>query len=73
MRYLVIPTTAAKAYGFDESLHLTRGDMMCVNEKEVMMNPRLAGTLADRASALGSPLYSSDEAVQLMDRHSKKS
>lgn len=58
MRYVIANKTLAGEKGFSLKTHRTHGDLMLLNEKEVVNNPALhAGSLADRASEIAGTVY----------------
>lgn len=58
MKYVICNKDKALAAGFHELGHKMKGTMMLLNEREVIISPRLSGTLEERASALGGRTYS---------------
>lgn len=67
MNYIVADIRKAKDLGFQELGHIVKGKLICLNEKEVMNNPAMQGTLEDRADVLGSVVSSASEAKQIMN------
>lgn len=54
MRYIVINRDKV---GADPRTHLTDGERIILNEREVMMMKRLSGTLEERVAAIDGEIY----------------
>lgn len=67
MKYIVADIKKAKDWGFQELGHIVNGKSICLNEKEVMNNPAMQGTLEERADDLGGVVSSASEAKQIMN------
>lgn len=53
MRYIFADKDKAVGAGFSTNTHMTNDTQMALNEKEVMFNSSLKGTLEERAASLG--------------------
>lgn len=62
MLYVIANLKKAQAHGFMKLGHATRGEIICLNEKEVMNSEGLSGTLDERAKALGGAVATLGEA-----------
>lgn len=67
MNYIVADINKAKDWGFQLLGHVVSGKFVCLNEKEVMNNPAMQGTLDERAENLGSVVSTATEAKQIMN------
>lgn len=67
MEYIIANREKAKDWGFSEIGHTVSGDLICLNEKEVINNPSLNGSLAERAELLGGRISSITEAKMIMN------
>lgn len=65
MKYIIADMTRARSAGFDPLLHLAAGGRMVINARELEINPRLTGTLAQRAEALGGTVYQNAAAAKM--------
>ncbi len=61
MRYVTAKKDKAKAWGFSELGHVTHGDIMILNEKEVTHNVAMSGDLEERAETLGGEVLTATE------------
>ncbi len=68
MEYIVADREKAKDWGFSETGHAVRGNLICLNEKEVINNPVMRGSLAERAELLGGCISSITEAKMIMNK-----
>lgn len=57
----------AKLSGFSETGHAVKGNLVCLNEKEVMNNPVMRGTLQERAKALGGSVCTATKAKMMLN------
>lgn len=67
MEYIIADLKKAQDWGFSKIGHITKGNLICLNEKEVMYNQALNGDLAERAEMLGSTVSSASEAKMIMN------
>lgn len=67
MEYIIADIKKAKDWGFKEMGHLIKSDKMWLNEKEVINNPAMSGTLEERAERLGGIVLSATEAKHIMN------
>ncbi len=67
MRYIIADKTKAVNYGFLVETHICSGDMMCINEKDLMNTVCLSGTLEERADKLGGVVCDQYEAMAFMN------
>lgn len=67
MEYIIANREKAKDWGFSEIGHTVSGNLICLNEKEVINNPSLNGSLAERAELLGGCISSITEAKMIMN------
>lgn len=67
MKYIIADLKKAKDWGFMELGHLIKGNKICLNEKEVVNNPAMSGTLAERAETLGGSVLTAAETKQIMN------
>lgn len=66
MRYVAANIEKAKDRGFQEIGHAIKGNKICLNEKEIINNPAMSGTLEERAEILGGEVLTQTEIKQLM-------
>ncbi len=66
MRYAITEIEKAKTYGFTTFGHKTNGDLICINENELINAPTMSGTLEERVTALEAELLSDSEAKIVM-------
>lgn len=67
MEYIIADRKKAKDWGFSEIGHSVRGNLICLNEKEVMNSQAMKGSLPERAELLGGCLSSVTEAKMIMN------
>ncbi len=67
MRYIIADKTKAVNYGFLVETHRCNGDMMCINEKDLMNTLCLSGTIEERAYKLGGVVCDQYEALAFMN------
>lgn len=67
MEYIIAERDKANEWGFTELGHIVRGSLICLNEKEVMNNVAMSGTLEDRAEALCGYVTTASEAKMTMN------
>lgn len=67
MQYILANLKKAKDWGFSEIGHAVKESIICLNEKEVMNNPVMSGTLAERAEVLGGYVASLSEAKLIIN------
>lgn len=67
MNYIIADKAKAKNWGFSELGHIVNGSKICLNEKEVINNPAMSGTIEERAEELGGCVTSATEAKQIMN------
>lgn len=68
MEYILADRKKAGEWGYSELGHVVRGNLICLNEKEVMNNEAMTGTLADRAEKLGGRVSSLSETKILLNQ-----
>ena len=68
MRYIVISMDNAVKYGVCTYRHQRKGGKVIVNEKELLMNPVLTGSVEERVEQTGGTLMSDAEAIQLANK-----
>lgn len=66
MRYAITEIENAKIFGFKTFGHKTNGDLICINENELLNAPTMCGTLEERVAALNAELLSDSEAKIIM-------
>lgn len=66
MIYIITNKSKAENYGFSSDTHIVSGNLMCLNEKEVMATQTLNGTLSERVKTLGGKQYTLAEARSKM-------
>ena len=72
MKYIVTDIQYAKARGFNPETHLVKKNLICLNEKEVMMSPELSGNIDERASQLSGKVLTKAEALRRMNNSGSK-
>lgn len=66
MDYVITTTEKAYNWGFSPVGHTINGKKICLNEKEVMSNDSLSGTLEERVTQLDGVLVDVNEAKEIM-------
>lgn len=66
MKYVVAEIEKAVEKGFCIETHVTKGKLICLNEKEVMMNTQLAGDLENRVKEMRGSILTSNQALLKM-------
>lgn len=67
MQYIIADLKKAIDWGFLELSHLIKGNKICLNEKEVINNQAMSGTLAERAEILGGSVLTATETKQIIN------
>ncbi|MBD5357445.1 MAG: hypothetical protein HDR88_10645 [Bacteroides sp.] len=67
MNYIIADKSKAVNYGFQIETHLCNGDMMCINEKELMNSVCMSGNLIERADKLSGVVCDQYEALEFMN------
>jgi hypothetical protein len=67
MEYIIADREKARNWGFSEVGHIVRGNLICLNEKEIMNSLSLEGSLKERAEQLGGWVTSMSEAKMVMN------
>lgn len=67
MRYIIADKKQAINYGFPAETHLCKGDMMCINEKELMNSICMSGSLKERADKLLGVICDQYDALSFMN------
>lgn len=67
MNYIIADKTKAVNYGFQVETHVCNGDMMCINEKELMNSVCISGTLKERADKLNGVVCDQYDALALIN------
>lgn len=66
MDYIITTTEKAFNWGFTPVGHTINGNKICLNEKEVMANESLTGSLAERVIQLDGAIVDVNEAKEIM-------
>ncbi len=61
MLYLIANKTTAAEHGFPAKNHVVNGNLVLLNEREVVFSPTLSGTLEQRAAQLSASIYTEPE------------
>ena len=67
MRYIIADKSKAVDYGFQVETHLCNGDMMCINEKDLMNSVCISGSLNERAEKLNGVVCDQYDALAFMN------
>lgn len=67
MEYIIADKAKAINYGFTAETHRCKGDMMCINEKELMNSVCLSGSLKERADKLHGVVCNQYDALEFMN------
>jgi len=71
MRYVLAETEKAMWYGFKKITHRVVGDMMILNEKELMANANLDGEVEERAELVGGEVLTENELLSKLNEMDK--
>lgn len=68
MRYIKIARTIAALHSISEGVRLVSDTDIIINEKDLINQPELSGTLEDRVALLDGEFLSNNEVKQLMNK-----
>lgn len=68
MRYIIAYKTSAVSHGFQVETHRCVGDLICLNEKEVMNSVCMSGDLEERAGKLNGVVCDQYDALAYMNK-----
>ena len=63
MKYIIADKALSSFVGFNISTHRTNNDKIILNEKELVNNKCLEGTLEERAKAISGTVYTHTEII----------
>ena len=70
MRYILADMVKARAHGINLVGHRTKGDLVALNEKEVLCTPALASapTFEEKVAMLDGTIYTGAEIIDILNR-----
>ncbi len=72
MKYAICNKEKALAVGIRELGHRTKDTEILLNEREIIINPNLTGTLEERVAALDGTAYSRTGVYQYINQNNWK-